>query len=95
LKDGQIPPFTFPLASPYYSIPKPWIVIAEHWEEYIAFCHENGLQPYDHTKTIFAQPTKIRGLRFKREQIAYAGRFWLNRSFDRIRDEIESVLRPV
>jgi hypothetical protein len=123
LKDGQIPPFTFPLtkisedfikeeqgriaesvfpsvpvlmgASPYYSIPKPWIVIAEHWEAYIAFCHENGLQPNDYTKTIFAQPTKIRGLRFKREQIAYAGRFWLNRSFDRIRDEIESVLRPV
>ncbi len=78
-----------------YSISKPWIVIAEHWEAYIAFCHENCLQPNDPTKTIFAQPTKIRGLRFKREQIAYAGRFWLNRSFDQIRDEIESVLGPV
>jgi hypothetical protein len=77
---------------PYYSIPKPWIVIAEHWEAYIGFCHENGFQTNDHTKTVFAQPTKLRGMRFTRDQIAYAGRFWLNRSFEQIRDEIEVIL---
>jgi hypothetical protein len=92
---ADIPVFTSKDPHPYYSIPKPWIVIAEHWEAYIGFCHENGFQTNDHTKTVFAQPTKLRGMRFTRDQIAYAGRFWMNRSFEQIRDEIEMVLLKV